>query len=84
MPSVVRWWATLTLIGWLAWPLTACALHDLPGRGYAVARALGLLALSYVYWLLGVLGVIPNTDGALWGVTVVLAVAGLAGVVARP
>jgi len=77
--AVVRWWATMTLMGILAWPLAAGVLRDLPGRGYGLARALGLLALSYVYWLLGVLGVIPNSDGALWGVAAVLTAAGLAG-----
>lgn len=79
MLSVLRWWATLTLIGWLAWPLAAGILRDLPGRGYAVARAFGLLVLAYVYWLLGVTGVVGNTDGVLWAVAGVLAAAGLAG-----
>ena len=69
----------MTLIGWLAWPLAAGVLRGLPGRGYGLARALGLLVLSYTYWLLGVLGVIPNSDRALWGVTAMLAVTGLAG-----
>jgi YYY domain-containing protein len=76
---VLRWWATMTLIGWLAWPLAAGVFRGLPGRGYGLARALGLLALAYVYWLLGMAGVIPNSDGALWGVAVALAAAGLLG-----
>jgi YYY domain-containing protein len=79
VPSVVRWWATMTLIGWLAWPLAAGVFRGLPGRGYGLARALGLLVVAYVYWLLGVAGIIPNGDGALRGVAAALAAAGLAG-----
>ncbi len=74
LPSLyafLKWWLALTVLGWLFWPLAASIFRHSPGRGYAYARALGLILLSYIYWLLGVAGVLPNTDGALWIVVAV-------------
>jgi len=56
-------------LGWLTWPWVAYLLGQLPGRGYAYARALGLLVPTYLYLLFGVLGLLPNKDWALWSVT---------------
>jgi len=70
---IVVWWLALSLLGWLAWPWLAMLFRRTPGRGYAYARAFGLLILTYIHWLLGVLGIAPNTDAVLCGVSAVLA-----------
>ena len=65
LDALLRWWFILSLLGWLGWPLAFGLFGHLRGRGYAYSRALGLLLLTYVYWLLGVIGLLPNTAGAL-------------------
>lgn len=75
--ALFKWWLPLMVLGWLFWPLAAAIFRHSPGRGYAYARTLGLVVLSYTYWLLGMLGIMPNTDGALWIVVVVFVCLGL-------
>ncbi|MFP3896248.1 MAG: DUF2298 domain-containing protein [Anaerolineales bacterium] len=71
--AFVKWWLILTALGWLFWPLAASVFRHSPGRGYAYARAFGLILLSYTYWLSGMAGILSNTAGALWTVVVALA-----------
>ena len=49
LASIV-WWLAIVGIGWLAFPLTAFVLRGLPDKGFAFARILGLLLISY-FWL---------------------------------
>ena len=48
MLTVVAWWFWLTVMGLVALPLAWRFFGRLPGRGYALARPLGLLLVSYV------------------------------------
>jgi YYY domain-containing protein len=75
--DLIVWWLCCSALGWLAWPLAARVFASSPGRGYAYARAMGLAMLSYLYWLPGVLGLWPNQDLPLWGVTALLALGSL-------
>ena len=83
MTSLALWWLVLSVLGWLIWPLAATLLRHTPGRGYGFARALGLLFLSYVLWLLVTVGLLPNNDASAWSVSGALGVAGLASWVCR-
>jgi YYY domain-containing protein len=71
--AAVVWAISLILLGWIAFPIAFVTLGGLPDRGYALARVLGLLMLSYIPWLLASLKLLPHTRG-----TIVLALAGLA------
>jgi YYY domain-containing protein len=75
--ALFLWWVILLALGWLAWPLTALLFPRSPGKGYAYARVIGLLALAYAFWLPGVLGLLPNTLPALLGVAGLLVVGSL-------
>ena len=75
--DLIAWWLSCSVLGWLTWPLAARLFAHSPGRGYAFARAMGLILLAYLYWLPGVLGLWPNQELPLWGVTVFLALGGL-------
>ncbi len=75
------WWLAATALGWLAFPLTWRMLAGLPSRGYALARILALLIVSYMGWLLASLHLLPNSRetwllmvGLLAGLNVVLLV----------
>ncbi len=62
---VLGWWALVTLAGAAAWPLTFRLLGGLSDRGYALARAAGLVAVGYVFWLLASLGLLQNNTGSI-------------------
>ena len=61
--SVLIWWLLLQLFGLVGLPLAFRLLGNLPGRGYAFARPLGLLLTGYLVWLGGSLGFWRNSVG---------------------
>lgn len=61
----LRWWLAASLAGLAAVPLAARLLPGLPDRGYAFARALGLLVTGYILWMLTSLGWLRN-DASGW------------------
>jgi YYY domain-containing protein len=65
MIEFLSWYVAITLFGWLAWPLIFRIAPGLPDRGYTVSRALGLMLVGYVFWLLGSLGFLRNTVGGI-------------------
>lgn len=65
MIATLGWYVAVSALGWLAWPLAFRLLPGLPDRGYTLSRALGLLLVGYLYWLLGVLGFLQNTVGGI-------------------
>lgn len=56
LTAIAIWWMTLSLMGWLLWPLVAWMLPEAPARGWPHARVMGLLLLCYFYWLMGYAG----------------------------
>lgn len=71
--AAIFWVVSLSLLGWVAFPIAFVTLGGLPDRGYALARVLGLLLLSYIPWLLASLKLLPHTRS-----TILLALAGIA------
>lgn len=63
--AAIRWWAVLALLGVTATPLTFRILRWLPDRGYAFAKMVGLLVVSYLFWLLTSLGFFGNNVGSM-------------------
>ncbi len=51
--SVLVWYLTLSLLGWVVYPISRQIFFGLPDRGYPLARIFGLLLLSYLVWLFG-------------------------------
>lgn len=51
--SVALWYLTISILGWVVYPLVRRSLAGLPDRGYPLARIMGLLLLSYLVWLAG-------------------------------
>ncbi len=59
----LSWYLIVSVLGLASFPLVYSffpALHD---RGYTISRAFGLLAWSYLFWLLSSLGVLTNSIG---------------------
>ncbi len=72
MAEAVLWWGTFLGIGLAALPITLAVFRFLPDRGYGLAKPLGLLIFGYLFWLLGMVRVIPNSQAGAIGVLVLL------------
>jgi len=63
--SVILWYLSISIIGWLTFPLAYRLLPALKDRGYTISRALGFLIWGYSFWLLTSLGILRNDIGSL-------------------
>jgi len=52
LQSSLWWWLTLTLLGWLAWPICFFIFRPLRDRGYMLSRTFGWLLASWFLWIL--------------------------------
>lgn len=57
--SVLQWWFFLFVIGIGFLPLTAVLFRPFKDKGYAFAKTLGLIALSYTVFFLGTFRLVP-------------------------
>lgn len=64
---IVLWWLASSILGLLALPLVTRVFKQLPDRGYAFARPLGLMGASFVLWLGASLHLVPNNAGGAIG-----------------
>jgi len=51
--SVILWYLTVSLLGFVTYPILRFATPGLADRGYPLARITGLLLLSYIVWIAG-------------------------------
>jgi YYY domain-containing protein len=58
--AAFKWWLALMILGIIALPLAQLLLHRLPDRGYAFVKMIGLLIVSFIFWILGSLGFLGN------------------------
>ncbi|MBK8045664.1 MAG: hypothetical protein IPK16_00160 [Anaerolineales bacterium] len=77
----LAWYIVVMLIGLAALPLTLRLFENLPDRGYAFARILGILLTGYLFWLAYSFGLVRFEPGAAW--LVLLAVLGISVLAAR-
>lgn len=73
--AVLWWWAVLSLLGWLAWPLLFGLLHPLRDAGFFLSRTFGWLLAGWLLWMLTSLGLLRNTVLFSWLVVALLAAA---------
>lgn len=72
--AALRWWLVLSALGTAAWPLAHWLFGRLPDKGYAFGKMLGLLLVSYLFWLMACLGFVGNNmGGVLLGVAALVA-----------
>jgi YYY domain-containing protein len=74
---ILVWWLLLQLFGLVGLPLASRLLGNLPDRGYAFARPLGLLLTGYLLWLGGSLGFLRNSVGGTLVAMLVVAGVGI-------
>ena len=74
----LAWYVVMQLIGLLALPLAWRLLAFLPDRGYASARALGILLVSYGLWIAYSFGLLRFEAGSAWLIVLLLGAASMA------
>ena len=67
MLETLSWWLLVDLIGIAVFPIAFRFFRNLPDRGYAFIKPLGLLLIAYPYWLFTSLGFLANTRGGSRG-----------------
>ena len=73
MTAFISWYITITLLGWLTFPLVFKLFPGLADRGYSLARVVALLVWGYAFWLLASLHLAQNNlGGLLLGILVLL------------
>ncbi|MBQ4512672.1 MAG: hypothetical protein II969_06745 [Anaerolineaceae bacterium] len=78
--DIIKWYLVLSGIGIIGFPIVFGFLKKLPGRGFVFSRSIGLILISFLYWLGGSLGLLRNNTGSLLLVVCVTAVcAGISG-----
>src|SRR5829696_3572445 len=77
MTAALRFFVLIEVLGLAATPLAAVAFARLPGRGVAFAKPLGLLLATWLVWVAGSPGIVPNGLAVWIGAAVVLAAAGV-------
>ena len=60
---VFGWWLWISLSGLAVFPLCFRLLAGLPDKGYTLARTMGILLVSLVYWLMASYGFFDNSRG---------------------
>jgi YYY domain-containing protein len=70
----VLWWLMLEGVGLIVLPLAFRLFGHLPDRGYAFAKPLGLVLITYLLWMTGTLGILRNTWGSILFVLLLVAV----------
>ena len=80
MLELLQMWALVELLGLLCVPLTVTVFHNLPDRGWAFTKALGVTLFAFCVWLpLMCLRFLPYSRGFLLGVALILLGAGIVG-----
>jgi len=51
MVELLQMWALVEVLGLLCLPLTITVFHNLPDRGWAFSKAIGLALLAFCIWL---------------------------------
>jgi uncharacterized membrane protein len=75
MLQLLQMWAIMEVLGIVFLPLTVTVFHNLPDRGWAFSKAIGLSALAFCVWLpLMCLQFLPFSQPFILGVFVLLLV----------
>ncbi|MEP7286768.1 MAG: DUF2298 domain-containing protein [Chloroflexota bacterium] len=75
--ALLSWWLLTLLAGVAVYPLFFRLMGMLPSRGYALARAAGLMLIGFVFWILNILGLLSNTPGSTVLAALIVLVIGL-------
>ncbi len=73
MLETLTWWVLIELIGLSVLPIAFRFFRNLPGRGYAFSKPLGLLLIAFPFWLLTSFHFLDNSQGSIALVAILVA-----------
>jgi YYY domain-containing protein len=59
------WWLLVTMAAVAVFPLCVRLFGSLPDKGYTLSRAVGMLLVAFVYWLMASFGLVRNGVGGM-------------------
>lgn len=74
----LTWLLAVTLLGWVGFPYAFVAFWRMRGRGYVLAKSLGMLLVGYLSWLVSSLKLLPYVRGTIWGAVALVALGAVA------
>lgn len=73
MAELLQMWAMVEILGFICMPLTITVFHNLPDRGWAFSKAIGMALLAFCVWLpLMCLQFLPFSQFFILGVLLIL------------
>jgi len=72
---VLSWWLWITLAGVAVFPLCMRLLSGLPDKGYTLSRTVGMMLVTFVFWLMATYGFLDNSVGSIilsWVIVLIL------------
>src|SRR2546429_7694328 len=73
MAELLQMWAMVEVLGFVCLPLTITVFHNLPDRGWAFSKAIGIAVLAFCVWFpLMCLRVLPFSQFFVAGVLLLL------------
>lgn len=69
----LQWWGYIFVIGLISFPLVSRLFSSFTDKGYAFAKIIGMVVLSYLVFILGVTHVAPFTQLTVIGTAICLA-----------
>src|SRR5437879_6293183 len=73
MAELLQMWAMVEVLGFICMPLTITVFHNLPDRGWAFSKAIGMALLAFCVWLpLMCLQFLPFSQFFILGVLLIL------------
>lgn len=72
---IIGWWLWITLAGIAVFPLCMRLLSGLPDKGYTLSRTVGMMLVTFVFWLLASYGFLDNSVGSIilaWIIVVIV------------
>ncbi len=75
--AILSWWLLTLFAGVAVYPLFFRLAGVLPSRGYALARAAGLMLVGFVFWILNIIGLLQNSPGSTLVAALIVLIVGL-------
>src|SRR5438132_23090 len=73
MIQLLQMWALVELLGFICLPLTVTVFHNLPDRGWAFSKAIGIALLAFCVWFpLMCLQILPYSQFLVLGILLLL------------
>src|SRR6266478_3754140 len=80
MVELLQMWALVEVLGLMCLPLTITVFHNLPDRGWAFSKAIGMALLAFCVWLpLMIIQVLPFSQLFISGVLLILVACSIIG-----